>query len=66
MKPCHYEEFLWRVCAYHGHTEFSVLQYTWSDPASRFPWEKACDPSARRSPRLLFEPRQCLPLSEGE
>jgi hypothetical protein len=60
----YFERFLWHACAYHEHADFPVLQYTWSDPAGRFPWEETCDPRARQSQILLFDPRQYLSLSE--
>ncbi|SRR6266487_871879 len=65
VEPHYYEEFLWHARAYHEHADFSVLQYTWSDPVGRFPWDEACDPRTRLSQRLLFDPQQYLPLSEG-
>lgn len=66
VEPRYYEEFLWHARAYHGRTDFPVLQYAWSDPTGHFPWDAACDPRTRRTQRLLFDPQQYVPLSGEE
>jgi hypothetical protein len=60
----YYEEFLWHACAYHGHAEFPVLQYVFSDPSGWFPWQDECEPRTRSAQVLLFDPQQYLPLRD--